>query len=430
MMEPKTSSMGIAPAVALLALALQGAMAQEEDGRSTRPLPYKKWRTNPKMVVFGDSQSDAGRRYNAPASHVYEGIGVYPWPKLYEAPDSESKFRAFLPGAGSMTNGKMWPEWLNVPQELNFATATASATETFRTRETCQGYTGEGEDLPTGTLDEQITRYFNDADLHETADYTHIIYIGNEDLNSHTAATVRYSIGGEGYVDPYVPFDLLFDVADDGTVTSTHVHIIAELAESWRSGITRLIDAGVTGTILLGNIGNPEGLSIYVGTPLGEIVRSIALTIRAEAQAVADEFPDQVRILDNFTLFSAIVDTPEIFENLGFVAPEGSFLSDPCLDLDFAVDYLGEVAGTQALRPVGCQEECALCADDTSPCGTCFEGNPSGEVCSDPDSRLFWGPRYFSTAFHHILGEAIRQCSKDSPNYDRPVVLELCGSSR
>lgn len=59
------------------------------------------------------------------------------------------------------------------------------------------------------------------------ADYTHIIYIGNEDLNSHTAASVRYSIGGEGYVDPYVPFDLLFDVADDGTVTSTHVHIIA-----------------------------------------------------------------------------------------------------------------------------------------------------------------------------------------------------------
>lgn len=41
------------------------------------------------FVVFGDSQSDAGRRYNAPASHVYEGIGVYPWTKLYEAPDSE-----------------------------------------------------------------------------------------------------------------------------------------------------------------------------------------------------------------------------------------------------------------------------------------------------------------------------------------------------
>lgn len=41
------------------------------------------------------------------------------------------------------------------------------------------------------------------------------------------------------------------------------------------------------------------------------------------------------------------MDTPEIFENLGFVAPEGSFLSDPCLDLDFTIDYLGEVAGTQ-----------------------------------------------------------------------------------
>ncbi|CAN0355555.1 unnamed protein product, partial [Ectocarpus sp. 12 AP-2014] len=310
MMEPKkSSSMRIAPAVALLALALQPAAAQEEDGRSTRPLPYKKWRTNPKMVVFGDSQSDAGRRYNAPASHVFEGIGVYPWTKLYEAPDSESKFRAFLPGAGSLTNGKMWPEWLNVPQELNFATGTASATETFRTRETCLGYTGEGEDLPTGVRREEAGKTFSHC-VGCNDHYTHIIYIGNEDLNSHTAATVRYSIGGEGYVDPYVPFDLLFDVADDGTVTSTHVHIIAELAESWRSGIARLIDAGVTGTILLSNIGNPEGLSIYIDTPLGEIVRSIALTIRAEVQAVADEFPDQVRILDHFTLFSvrAVVD--------------------------------------------------------------------------------------------------------------------------
>ncbi|CAM9307731.1 unnamed protein product [Ectocarpus fasciculatus] len=429
MMEPKSSSMRIiAPAVALLGLACQGA-AQEEDGRSTRPLPYKKWRTNPKFVVFGDSQSDAGRRYNAPASHVYEGIGVYPWTKLYEAPDSESKFRAFLPGAGSMTNGKMWPEWLNIPQELNFATAFASATETFRTRETCIGYTGEGEDLPTGTLDEQVTRYFDDADLDETADYTHVVYIGNEDINTHSAAVDRYAIGGEGYVDP-VPFDQLYDVTDDGTATLTYEPVIAGLGESWRSGITRLIDAGVTGKILLGNIGTPEGLADFIDTDQGEFVRAVALAIRAEAQAVADEFPDQVRILDNYSIFLAIVDSPEIFENLGFVTPEGSFLADPCLDLDFAIDHLGEVGGTQALRPVGCQEECALCADNTSPCGTCFEGNPSGQVCSDPDSRLFWQPLFFTTAFHHILGEAIRQCSKDSPNYDRPMVLELCAPSR
>lgn len=38
--------------------------------------------------------------------------------------------------------------------------------------------------------------------------------------------------------------------------------LVQALAESWRSGITRLIDAGVTGTILLSNIGNPEGLSV------------------------------------------------------------------------------------------------------------------------------------------------------------------------
>lgn len=41
------------------------------------------------------------------------------------------------------------------------------------------------------------------------------------------------------------------------------------------------------------------------------------------------------------------MDAPEIFENLGFVYPEGSFLTDPCLSLDFAIDYIGEVAGTQ-----------------------------------------------------------------------------------
>ena len=41
------------------------------------------------MVVFGDSFSDSGRRFNAPASFDYEDIGPFPWTHLYKANDSE-----------------------------------------------------------------------------------------------------------------------------------------------------------------------------------------------------------------------------------------------------------------------------------------------------------------------------------------------------
>lgn len=43
-------------------------------------------------------------------------------------------------------------------QEHNFATASATATDTFRSRETCTGYTGEGEDLPTAVRWDKIGR--------------------------------------------------------------------------------------------------------------------------------------------------------------------------------------------------------------------------------------------------------------------------------
>ena len=43
----------------------------------------------PQMVVFGDSSSDAGRRFNAPASFDFDGIGPFPWTKLFESPDSD-----------------------------------------------------------------------------------------------------------------------------------------------------------------------------------------------------------------------------------------------------------------------------------------------------------------------------------------------------
>lgn len=41
------------------------------------------------MIVFGDSTSDAGRRFNAPASFDFDDIGPFPWTKLFEAPDSD-----------------------------------------------------------------------------------------------------------------------------------------------------------------------------------------------------------------------------------------------------------------------------------------------------------------------------------------------------
>ena len=41
------------------------------------------------LVVFGDSISDQGRRFEAPASFEYEGIGFAPWEKIFVANDSE-----------------------------------------------------------------------------------------------------------------------------------------------------------------------------------------------------------------------------------------------------------------------------------------------------------------------------------------------------
>lgn len=43
------------------------------------------------MIVFGASNSDVGRLYNAPASFQYEqyGIGPVPFKRLYAAPDSD-----------------------------------------------------------------------------------------------------------------------------------------------------------------------------------------------------------------------------------------------------------------------------------------------------------------------------------------------------
>lgn len=67
-----------------------------------------------------------------------------------------------------------------------------------------------------------------------------------------------------------------------------------------------------------------------------------------------------------------------------------------------------------------------MCADDTTPCQNCLEDNPAITKCDDPSSKIFYDSIHFTTDFHHIFGEAIRQCSKDNPNYGRPWVEILC----
>lgn len=67
-----------------------------------------------------------------------------------------------------------------------------------------------------------------------------------------------------------------------------------------------------------------------------------------------------------------------------------------------------------------------MCADNSSPCQNCFLGNPSATVCDEPEKYLFWDPVHFTTDIHQFLAEAIRQCAKDSPNYDQAWVEVLC----
>ena len=84
------------------------------------------------------------------------------------------------------------------------------------------------------------------------------------------------------------------------------------------------------------------------------------------------------------------------------------------------------ICNFQGDRAVGCQGECDFCADQTSPCQNCYQGNPSATVCDDPEKYVFWDSLHFTTSVHQVLAEAIRQCSKDEPNYDQPWVEELC----
>lgn len=52
-------------------------------------------------------------------------------------------------------------------------------------------------------------------------------------------------------------------------------------------------------------------------------------------------------VISVLTETQALVDEPSIFEDLGFIAPEGSFLGEPCIAVNFAVDSTAEIMGTQ-----------------------------------------------------------------------------------
>lgn len=56
------------------------------------------------------------------------------------------------------------------------------------------------------------------------AGYTHAIALGANDLRRLGEAATRYSLGGDGYVDP-VPFDKIFEIVN-GTAQISFVPVI------------------------------------------------------------------------------------------------------------------------------------------------------------------------------------------------------------
>ncbi|CAB1114258.1 unnamed protein product [Ectocarpus sp. CCAP 1310/34] len=122
----------------------------------------------------------------------------------------------------------------------------------------------------------------------------------------------------------------------------------------------------------------------------------------------------------------ALVDDESIVSDLGFTPGEGSLLAYSCIQFNLFVDDAAEIMRTQALRNPDCQEECTLCADSTAPCATCLVDQPAITKCKEPSTKIFYDGIHFTTDFHLTFGEAIRQCSKDSPNFDRAFVGVIC----
>ncbi|CAN0059516.1 unnamed protein product, partial [Ectocarpus fasciculatus] len=175
-----------------------------------------------KFIVFGDSQSDAGRRFNSPNVYPFSDLGVYPWEKVYDA-DDEGMVDVYHEGTN--TNGKVWAQYLNIPNVQNFATGSGTATDTFRSQQLCTGYTTKANKASrrTGTLGEQMTKYLKDFSLEDgkigcSSEYTHIMSIGMNDISNAAEAMQRAALGqylgeaipGFTYTDPVAVDDMNF----------------------------------------------------------------------------------------------------------------------------------------------------------------------------------------------------------------------------
>ncbi|CAN0407163.1 unnamed protein product, partial [Ectocarpus fasciculatus] len=215
------------------------------------------------FIVFGDSQSDAGRRFNSPNVYPFSDLGVYPWEKVYDA-DDEGMVDVYHEGTN--TNGKVWAQYLNIPNVQNFATGSGTATDTFRSQQLCTGYTTKANKASrrTGTLGEQMTKYLKDFSLKDgkigcSSEYTHIMSIGMNDISNAAEAMQRAALGqylgeaipGFTYTDPVAVDDMNF------------VTMMEQVTDDVAAAVATLLEMGVTGRILVANYPSPFGVPAF-----------------------------------------------------------------------------------------------------------------------------------------------------------------------
>eukprot|EP00903_Cladosiphon_okamuranus_P017948 g16515.t1 len=391
-----------------------------------------------KMIVFGDSNSDVGRRFSADSSYDFPLIGPFPWEKLYDSSNPDTKIPIY--STGSATNGRVWPEILDIPKSQNFATSSASASALFRSTQNCKGYTKSGDEA-TGTFEEQINEYFNTKLSDETKEYAHVVILGGNDIKNGAEAFRRQRIadGIRANVNPAFEYDEpVAGIDSTAEITEFIETAIVSLVTDLTDGIFTLLSAGVTGKILVANLPSPKNVPAFIQTGFAATLDGAVLQANAQlAEALkqlSDSFGvvDQVRVLDLYRLTAALSDEPEIFTSRGFGA---DLLTVPCMVPDFSVDQAAEVMGTQNFRQGGqglaegsCGDNvCALCETDDSPCPKCWLGNPTATICKCPNDHVFFDDNHTTAAFNSLFARATYQCSLEAPNMSMAFVPQLCG---
>ncbi|CBN74389.1 GDSL-like lipolytic enzyme [Ectocarpus siliculosus] len=393
-----------------------------------------------KIIVFGDSNSDAGRRFDAPNVYPFSDIGVYPWEKVYDA-DGEGMVDVYHEGTN--TNGKVWAQYLNIPNVQNYATGSGTATDTFRSQQLCTGYTTKADKASrrTGTLGEQMTKYLKDFSLEDgkigcSSEYTHFIGIGMNDVSNVAEAMQRTALAeylGVTYTEPVSVDDMNFVTMMQGVTDD----IVAAVAT--------LIEMGVTGRILVPNFPSPFGVpafdspDVYYGLTLAEFYDQFITTMNTmldlKLSALSSAGEDQVRVLDLYSLIDSSVHDRDIFNEEGF---KTSSTPEQCLTYNFHVDSSTDIMGSQAqaLRGklfdwaqcdnYGPTDECVLCQDQMSPCQNCLVDPPTVSVCDSPDEHIFWDGLHTTDAFNKVFANAVFECSKDELDGSQPWVGKLC----